>query len=131
MLLLEKQKHITTLDFDKDTKIDDVTVQINHNGRIIFYAERYPSMNRYIISVDKDHEYSSQRRLHHLSRRFNIEFCEEDLYNDGFYLACCKEYDNSVRLMHTHRDYFKAYLDWFIEKGTVRFYDIHVVQYRG
>ena len=45
---------------------------------------------------------------------------------DGFYLVCCKEHDSSVRLMHTHRDYFKAYLDWYVEKGTIRFYDLHV-----
>jgi hypothetical protein len=33
--------------------------------------------------------------------------------------------------MHSHRDYFKAHLDWFVEIGTTHFYDMHIVQTRG
>lgn len=126
-LLLQKQDHISSLDYDEATAEEDIFVHISHNGRNILFNEK---MNRFLVTVKKDPETqqitSSQRRLQHLARDFNIAFCEEDLYEDGFYLACCKDYDCNVRLMHTHRDYFKTYLDWFIEKGTVRFYDLHV-----
>ena len=30
--------------------------------------------------------------------------------------------------MHTHRDYFKQYLEWYVETGTCRFFDLHVTQ---
>lgn len=48
------------------------------------------------------------------------------MYDDGFYLCCCKDYDVNVRLMHTHRDYMKLYLDFFVEVSTTRFYDMHM-----
>lgn len=133
-MLLTNKKHVVTLEVNETTPNENVQVAINHTGRNIFFAEKRKNsdlLDSYIVNVDEETKVPSQRRLQHLSRNFNVEFCEEDLYNDGFYLAVCKDYDSHVRVMHTHRDYFKVFLDWFVEKGTINFYDLHVVYKSG
>ena len=61
-----------------------------------------------------------------MATSLKVVYCEEDLYEEGFYLACCKKNDRKVRMLHTHRDYYKVSMDWFVEEGQLRFYDLHV-----
>jgi hypothetical protein len=47
------------------------------------------------------------RRIKHLSKKFEILHYEEDLNEEGFYAICAKDYDDKIRLLHTHRKNFK------------------------
>ena len=67
------------------------------------------------------------RRIQHLSKKFQILYYEEDLNFNGFYAVCAKDFDDKVRLMHSHDEKINLKLEWRLERDSIRFFDLHVV----
>ena len=48
---------------------------------------------------------------------------EEDLYGEGFYLVCCKDYGRGLEIYSTRDKELKLKLPRRIEPGMIRFFD--------
>ena len=105
---------------------DRYHVELSHNFKTVLFAD---GKNRFLYRrKNKDGDTSFVgRRIPHLSKKFDVLTYEEDLNDEGYYVISAKDYDEKIRLYHSHRKNFKISQDWRLEKKSVRFFDLHVI----
>lgn len=51
--------------------------------------------------------------------------------HDGFYLACSKDYDRDIDILHSKDEHFNASIDKFLEPGLFEVFDMRIIEEEG
>lgn len=125
-LQLNQMNHIKVLSYIKDLEPGEVAqIGISHDCKHILYTD--PN-EKFIFEDNGSHQI--QRKLTWLDN-YHVLYFEEDKFNSGFHVGCCRTYDKKLRIRHTNDKDFGIVINRCVEIKNFTFFDLAVKSSKG